>query len=177
MDNFMKRFVRFVLIIVIYAIVIIVSLKQPARSQVLDSSFYHWRVYEMQENELEDKKCYIISHPIKSDSNHNSRQKPYIMITRFQKDRSEEFSVFSGYEYKLNSQIFALVDDYQFKLYAKKDIAWMLTKEDDAQIISTALNAAVAKVRSDSSVGTYGVDEYSLKGITRAYARMKEICK
>ena len=177
MNHLMKHIVKIALIIAIYVIFIIISLKQPAHSQVLDSGFYHWKVYEIQENELEDKKCYIVSHPIKSETNHNSRQKPYLMISRFQKDRSEEFSIFSGYEYKLNSQVFVLVDDYQFKLYTKKDIAWTLSKQDDAQIIARALNSAVIKTRSDSSIGTYGVDEYSLKGITRAYARMKEICK
>lgn len=149
----------------------------PANAQIIDSSFYQWTVYEKQENELEDKECYIVAHPIKSDSDHNSRPTPYLMIARFQNDRSEEVSMFGGFEFKLNSEVFLLIDNYQFKLLAKKDIAWAKTKSDDVRIIETLLNSAVVKVRSDSSVGTYSVDEYSLKGITRAYARMREICR
>lgn len=155
----------------------LVALRQPARSQVIDSSFYQWTVYELQENELDYKKCYIVSRPVKSDTDHEARQRPYIMITRFQQDRSEEVSVYAGFEYKLNSEVFVLIDPLQYKLLAKKDYAWALTKSEDIKIIEAMLNSGVLKVRSDSAVGTYAVDEYSLKGITRAYARMREICK
>jgi hypothetical protein len=148
-----------------------------AQSQVIDSSFYEWTVYEIQENELEDKQCYIISHPTKSDSDHNSRQSPYVMIARFQKDRVEEVSVFGGFEFKMSSNVLFRVDSKEFNLIAKNDIAWAATKFEDVQIIEALLSGAILRIRSDSAIGTYAVDEYSLKGITRAYARMKEICK
>ena len=163
-------------IIAIYAIFILVSLRQ-CNAQVIDSAFYQWQVFELQEEDLDYKKCYIVAHPTKIDTDHNSRQKPYLMITRFQKDRSEEVSIFGGYEYKLSSEVFVLVDPLQFKLIAKKDIAWTKTKAEDLALIEAMLNGGDLKVRSDSAVGTYAVDEYSLKGITRAYARMREICK
>jgi hypothetical protein len=38
------------------------------------------------------------------------------------------------------------------------------------------LNSSTIKVRSDSALGFYAVDEYKLKGITKAYKRMREIC-
>lgn len=147
-----------------------------ASAQLIDSSFYRWTVYEIQESELDYKTCYIVSHPIKSDSNHNSRKNPYIMITRFQKDRSEEVSIYGGFEYKLNSRIFAMIDRYQFKLKTKGEMAWNETRSQDIDMIRTLLQASALNVRSDSAIGTYAVDEYSLKGITRAYARMREVC-
>ncbi len=174
--KFISHITKIAIIIAIYAIFMLVSLRQ-CKAQVIDSAFYQWQVYEIQENELEYKKCYIVSHPIKSDSDHSSRQKPYVMIARYQKDRSEEVSVFAGFEYKLNSEVFVLIDDSQFKLLAKKDIAWAKTKTEDIQIIESMLHDGAVKVRSDSAIGTYAVDEYSLKGITRAYARMREVCK
>ena len=145
-------------------------------AQVIDSSFYGWTIYEIQENELDYKTCYIVAHPVKSDSNHSSRQNPYLMITRFQKDRSEEVSVFGGFEYKLNSEIFMMINSYQFKLKTKEDIAWNETKAQDVAMIKTLINGSNVSIRSDSAIGTYAIDEYSLKGITRAYARMREIC-
>ena len=172
-----KHFTRIAVIIVIYAIFFMVALRQNARSQVIDSTFYQWTIYEIQDDEISDKQCYIVSHPVKSDSDHNSRQKPYVMITRFQRDRSEEVSVSSGFEFKLNSEVFTLIDDRQFKLLAKTDMAWARTKAEDAAIIEAMLHSATIRVRSDSAFGTYAVDEYSLKGITRAYARMREICR
>ncbi len=114
-----------------------------AASQVIDSSFYRWSVYEIQENELEHKKCYIVSFPIKIDSNHPSRERPWIMITRFQKDRSEEVSVFGGFEYKLNSEIMLMIDNRLFKMKAKKDIAWAQTKYGDIAIIQSMLSSAL----------------------------------
>ncbi len=152
-------------------------LLQNASAQVIDSSFYNWTVYELQQDELDFKTCYIVARPIKTESDHNSRQQPYIMITRYQKDRSEEVSVFGGYEYKLNSKIFLMIDNKQFSLRTKDDTAWSETRQGDVAIINTLINSISAKVRSDSSVGTFGIDEYSLKGITRAYARMREICE
>lgn len=148
-----------------------------ALAQIIDSSFYNFTVYEIQESEIDYKTCYIVAHPVKSDTNHNSRQNPYLMITRYQSDRSEEVSIFGGYEYKISSKIFAMVDKRQFRLKTKGDMAWNELKYDDVNMIEAMLNGTVVKVRSDSAIGTYAVDEYSLKGITRAYARMREICK
>ncbi len=173
----MNRIIRFAIIAAIYAIMLLVSLRQCAHAQVIDSTFYDWRVYEIQDNEVSDKQCYIVSHPIKSESDDASRKKPYMMIARFQGERNEEVSIYGGFEYKLNSQVFVLVDDYQFKLRADKDTAWNISKTEDAKMISTILQSAVIKVRSNSSFGKYAVDEYSLKGITRAYNRMREICR
>ncbi len=168
----MKSFAKILQILFLLSVAI-----QPANSQVLDSTFHRWKVYEMQENELDYKKCYIVSRPIKSDSDHNFRQKPYLMITRFQKDRTEEVSIYSGFEFKLSSKIMLLAGYDQFSLATKGDIAWAKTKYEDARIIETLLNQGFLKVRSDSAVGTYAVDEYSMKGIVKAYTRMKEICK
>lgn len=150
---------------------------QAARAQVIDSTFYRWSVYEIQENELEHKKCYITSYPNKIETNHNTRARPWIMITRYQKDRSEEVSVYGGYVYKLNSEIFLMIDNKLLKMKAKRDFAWAHTRSDDIAIIQTMLRGGVLRIRSNSAIGTYAVDEYSLKGMPRAYARMKEICK
>lgn len=152
------------------------NLLSQSQGQVIDSTFYNWVVYEFEDGEYGEKKCYIVSHPIKSDSSHNSRQNPYIMITRFQKTRTEEVSIYSGFEYKHNSDVFMMIDQRQFKFTAKNDLAWVYTKAQDLAIIDNMLNAFVIKVRSDSAFGTYAVDEYSTKGIARAYQRMHKIC-
>ena len=101
---------------------------------------------------------------------------PYL-ITRFQKTRSEEISVYGGYEFKLNSNIFLLIDSYQFRLKTKNEIAWAKTKQEDINIIQTLLNGSKVRIRSDSAIGTYAIDEYSLKGIVKAYGRIRAICQ
>lgn len=161
----------------LFTLLFLFPLLAKADERVIDSSFYRWRVYEIQENELGYKKCYIASYPVSSDSDHNSRQRPIFMITRFQKDRSEEISAFGGFEYKLGSEIYLMIDNKLFKMKTKGNMAWALTRFEDVTIIEALLNGSTLRIRSNSSLGTYAVDEYSLKGITRAYARMKEICK
>jgi hypothetical protein len=146
-------------------------------AQVIDSSFYNWTVYEMQNDEFEDKQCYIISHPIKYQSNQANRQRPYLMITRFQRQRSEEVSIFSGFEYKIGSKIFIMVDDSEFYLATKSDLAWAKNRSEDIEIIQKMLTAQKVKVRSDSAISTFAIDEYSMKGISRAYGRMRDICE
>jgi hypothetical protein len=148
-----------------------------AGSQVIDSVVYGWQIYEYGDEERGDKECYIFTYPQSSESDHNQREKPYLMITRYQESRTEEISIYGGFEYKLNSEIVALIDNQQFKLRTKDDMAWAASSSDDAIIIQKLLNAAILKVRSNSSISTFAIDEYSLKGITRAYARMRQICR
>jgi hypothetical protein len=167
----------FIIFCAILQLVTIIGLSCNANAQIIDSKFYDWSVYEFQENEFSYKKCYIVSHPLKTDSDDNSRKKPYLMIARYQKNRSEEVSVFGGFDFKMSSEIFMIIDAFQFHLKAKGDMAWARSKHEDISIIETLLNGAVVKIRSDSAYGTYAIDEYSLKGITLAYLRMKEICR
>lgn len=160
------------------AVIFLVLLPSFAAAQVVDSRFYRWTVYELQEDELQDKQCYIVSNPINVDSDQPTRPRPYVMITRYQRERKEEVSVYGGYEYKVNSKIFFMVDnDMQYRFPTKKDMAWAKSKEEDIDVIQSMLNASKIRVRSDSAIGTFAVDEYSTQGIVKAYARMREICK
>jgi hypothetical protein len=143
---------------------------------LIDSMHYNWVLYEY-ESESEGKKCYITSKPIKSDSDHGRDRAPYIMVTKFQNNQNEEVGIFSDFEYKLNSKVRILIDDFSYKLFTKKDMAWIRTKEEDKIIIKQMLKSKIFKVRSDSIFGTYAIDQYSMKGFVRAYNRMKEICK
>ncbi|MCE3255206.1 MAG: hypothetical protein K0R25_700 [Rickettsiaceae bacterium] len=147
-----------------------------ALAQTVDSIYYGWAVYEHGKNEG-DKKCYIASTPHKSDSSYTANRNPYLAITRYSKTRSEEVSVNAGYEYKLNSDVYLLIGKTQKQLYTKNNIAWARSDYDDKEIIKLMLQSEYFKARSDSSTGNYSIDEYELKGIARAYARMKELCK
>jgi len=146
-------------------------------AQTFYSNFYNWRIYEIADEDPDFKKCYIVNNPVNSDTNDTSRKKPYIMITRFQKDRVEEISVFGGFDFKISSHILFLVDSNQFRLKTKSDYAWAKTRAEDVRIIETMLISSSVKIRSDSAIGTYAIDEYNLKGIAKAFKRMREICR
>ncbi len=157
-------------------IIFTVFMPQSLFAQVIDSSFYNWTVYEMKSDSYGNKKCYMISHPVKKNTNHHSRKEPYIIITRYQNERYEEIGIYGGYEYKINSNIFIAIDDLKYTFVTNKDMAWTKTKAQDSFIIQEMLNKRNLLVRSNSSIGTFAVDEYSLKGIAKAYNRIKTIC-
>ncbi len=120
-----------------------------ANAQVIDSSFFNWTVYEMISDAYGNKKCYMINRPIEKNSSHRSRKEPYIIITRYQNERFEEIGIY---------------------------MAWTQTRSQDSFIIQELLNRKNVIVRSNSSIGTFAVDKYSLKGIAKAYNRIKTIC-
>ena len=150
--------------------------QKEVSAQVIDSIYYDWTVYEY-DRRGEDKKCYIGS-PVKSSlTNHTGDRNAYLLITRFTRDRVEEVGINPGYEYKGSSSVYVLIGNMQYKLFTKGDMAWSMTRKQDKEMIQMMLENEVVKVRSDSAIGTYAVDEYSMKGLTRAYSRMKELCR
>ena len=166
---------KFLYFLQIVAILLFCSLESWA--QIIDSSFYEWEIYEVQDDDSKEKKCYMVTYPEKSESNDQTRSRPYIMITRFQYRRIEQVTVSSGFEYKRNSDIFVAIDNVNFLLKAVGDKAWAKNKYSDVLIIQNMLNAEKVMVRSDSAIGSFAVDEYSLKGIAKAYSRLKYVCK
>ena len=144
-------------------------------AQHIDSIHYSWVVYEINEDS-EDKKCYILSTPNKSDSSYTGTRKPYLAVTRYAKNHVEEISLYTGYEYKISQDVHLLIGEWPALLAVDGDMAWAKNKKDDKEIIRALLDNKFVKARSDSSYGNYAIDEYSLKGFVRAYSRMKELC-
>lgn len=147
-----------------------------AKAQVIDSIYYGWSVHEY-ESDDGIRQCYVTSFPTNSQTSHTLPREPYLMVTRYARKRVEEVSIYSGYEYKINSPVFVLTNYIGFKFFTDGEMAWLRSDVEDKKMIEEMLNSDFVKVRSDSSIGTYAVDEYSMKGFTRAYARMKELCK
>ncbi len=160
----------------ILKIIFLLLFPNLANSQTLDSSFYEWTIYEIFDEKNQEKKCYMVNYPQKSDSDHNLRDKPYVAITRYQNRRIEEFSVFSGFEFRRHSKVLIAIDDEKFLLATNHDLAWAKNKQEDVLIIEKLLNSSILKVRADSSIGTFAIDEYSLQGVAKAYKRLKYIC-
>ncbi len=174
----MQKKVQSIIAVILVNFLMIFFYQKPALAQVVDSIFYNWTVYEYDdENEDEGKKCYIVSFAKNSISSHTAKRSPHLIITRFAKSRTEEISVYAGYEYKINSNAYILINQNQYKLFTDGEAAWFRNNIDDKIIIQKMLETDIIRFRSDSAIGTYAVDEYYMRGITRAYSRMKELCK
>ena len=156
---------------------VVLVLQVEVKSQTVDSIHHDWIVYEYQED-TNNKKCYIISFPKNSISNHTAIRNPFIMITRFAYSRKEEVVVNADYELKLNGRVYFLVDNHKLlNLFVRDSMAWFSNMEEDKKAIQQMLTGDFLKIRSDSAFATYAIDEYSLKGMIRAYNRMKVLCE
>lgn len=163
-------------ILVLSVLVLLFFSKISYAEQTLDGIYYDWYVFTLTDLG-EEQKCYVVSFPKKSIGNYKKAREPYILITRFKDKGIEEVSLYSGFEYKLGSDIYLSIDGKQYTMFTKDDIAWAKNKNQDKELITNLLNGYLLKVRAESSKSEYVVDEYSLKGLTRAYRRMKELCK
>lgn len=163
-------------ILVLFLILFLFLSKNLYAEQTLDGIYYDWYVFTLTDLG-EEQKCYVVSFPKKSIGNYKKTREPYILITRFKDKGIEEVSLYSGFEYKLGSDIYLSIDGKQYTMFTKDDIAWAKNKNQDKELITNLLNGYLLKVRAESSKSEYIVDEYSLKGLTRAYRRMKELCK
>ncbi len=149
-------------------------------AQIIDSIHYSWHVFEFKEkieDELEPiRRCYIMSDPKNSQTSYTGKRDAYLSVTRFENERKEEVSISAGFEFKLSSKINVVVGNKDFKFFTKFNAAWLNSGYKDKEFIEEMLKNDFVKIRSDSAVGSYAIDEYSLKGFARAYKRMKELC-
>lgn len=151
---------------------------QNSFAQVMDSIHYSWKVFELEE-EIEGeiiKRCYVMSVPKSSKTNYTGDREAYVSISRFEHERREEVSISAGFQYKINSNIYSLIGKEDFELFTRGSSAWFDRATKDKRFIQKMLDNDSIKVRSDSAIGSYAVDTYSLKGFARAYKRMKDLC-
>lgn len=155
---------------IISLVAILISTSISASASNLDSTHSDWKVYT-------DGKgiCYIASQPVKEDGNWKKRGQPYVLVNS--KGQKDEINVSSGYPYKKGPDVELKVDSKLFSLFSQNENAWAKTSNADAAIVQWMKRGANLTVKGVSGRGTYSVDTYSLKGVTAAYKRMKELCK
>ena len=150
--------------------IVISAFATLANAGTLDSTHGDWDVYTDG-----GKSCYIASSPTKEDGNWKKRGQPYVLI--YSKGQADEVNVSSGYPYKPSVGVEAKVDSKNFKLFSDGETAWAKDSKTDAQLVTWLRRGAKLEVKGVSKRGTYSVDTYSLKGVSAAYKRMKELCR
>lgn len=135
----------------------------------LDSTHSDWNVY------TKDDSCYIASIPINESGNFKKRGQPYVLVNA--RDKTDEINVSSGYGYKPKVHVELSVDGQKFRLFAKGENAWAKDSKTDKSIISAMKSGDKMEVKGISTKGSYSIDTYSLKGITAALKRMKQLCR
>ncbi len=154
------------------------TLPASASAQQLQKIYKQWSVFTLQQQG--EKICYIASSPVSSSGNYKSRSEPYLIVTHRSKN-VDEVSTASGYPYKQDSKVIALVDGKErYELFTSlqvPDTAWARDTTQDQKLVASMKKGLSMTVRGNSRLGTYSEDKYSLMGFTKAYRNMKNACK
>lgn len=142
----------------------------------LEKVIGNWFVLKTSKDSPRDRgRCYIVSYPYETISNHKTNRKPYLMIV-LDKKKVNVFMA-AGYEFAKGSKAFVSIDGNQFLLNTNIYIAMPNTMEVERDFNNNLLYGAKVLIYSRSSVGTYSVDSYSLENFLDAYKKMMDLCR
>lgn len=124
--------------------------------------------------------CYMSSSPEKwtSEPRNVRRGDIYILVTHNQgRSVQDEVSIYTGYTYKKDSEVWLAIDGQNFDLFTDGDSAWARDAETDRKLVQAMVRGNKMVVRGTSSRGTLTIDTYSLSGFTAARNAINKACK
>ncbi|MCC7260323.1 MAG: hypothetical protein IT567_04750 [Alphaproteobacteria bacterium] len=146
-----------------------------ASAQELQGSFGDWNAYTLTQNGA--KTCYIASAPVEKIGNYSERGEPYLLVTHRDKG-ADEVSLSSGYPYQNGSEVEVRIDGGKAqKLFTRDAIAWAYDEAGDKALVAGIKRGNRLEAKGTSQKGSHSTDRYSLKGFSKAYDKMKALCK
>ena len=146
-----------------------------ASAQELQGNFGDWNVYTLTQNGA--KTCYVASAPVEKIGNYSERGEPYLLVTHRSKG-ADEVSLSSGYPYQNGSEVEVRIDGGKAqKLFTRDAIAWAYDEAGDKALVSGIKRGNRLEAKGTSQKGSHSTDRYSLSGFSKAYDKMKALCK
>ena len=153
---------------------LIIFISSHANAGKLETVFDDWHVLSTTQNE--EQLCYIASIPKKQQGNYKKKGEAFLLVSLF-KDRNPEVSISSGYPYKDGSSVKFDIDKTKYSLKELQgERAWAKNENDDKEIILAMKKSNMLFAKGTSDDGTYSIDSYSLKGFSKAFAKMQSLC-
>jgi invasion protein IalB len=97
--------------------------------------------------------------------------------TRPAENVKNEVSVIIGYPFKPSTDASAEVGTTKFAMYTQNDGAWIKNVTEEARMIDAMRKGSDLTVKGTSGRGTQSTDQYSLKGLSEALAKIEQECK
>jgi hypothetical protein len=148
-----------------------------------EQKFLDWTVFKVQRGRA--IVCYMVSMPIDKIIIENNQDKakkvkrpetlPYVLVANI-KDSPDEISVYSGFNYKKDSEVKISFASKSFYLFPYISTAWANDRDEDAAIIKELQKNDQMIITSYSNQDYSTIDTYSLIGFSLAYKKMNEIC-
>lgn len=150
----------------------------PVAAQELQQRFHDWSLFKTKRGAKDKEKdvCYIISIPIDRQGHEDRRGESFITVTNIEND-ADEIRVSSGFVYDGKSDVELSFYAKKFYLFPYKSSAWADDVNDDLEIIKQMQKEEDLNITAISFDGLASSDTYSLIGFSKAYRKMKEVCK
>ena len=135
-----------------------------------------WYVFSKKSKEL----CYMLAEPDKSIGKYKLRGRVRVLVAH-RPDAEIKNSVMLefGYSFPENAKALIEIDQKKsFKLDTHEQTAWITSKSSkrDDQVIKEMIKGTTLKAVGKSKKGTVTTDFYALKGFSKAFKKIKDIC-
>ena len=160
----------------IISTILIISFKPVLAKTKEIGSYNYWKAYI---SSIEtDKTCFIASEPVKSSGKYNpkNRDKTYVFVTNIKGSTNHEVSVVAGFKFKKNSNVSFNIDGNITDMFPVEDRAWSESSKIDRTLVKLMKKGKKLTVIGTSSPGNLIKDIYSLRGFTKALAKIDKSC-
>lgn len=140
----------------------------------LEMNFFDWTLFKT--NRGDRIVCYLVSTPIKEGGYNYRKGEPYFMVTNLQND-ADEVTASSGFVYKPTSDVEISFGPKKYYLFPYYGVSWAFDINDDLDIIKDMQKNPEMIVTGTTIDNKITFDTYSLIGFSKAYFKLKEICK
>ena len=151
------------------------SAAKDSNSQNL-GTFGNWTAYTYHDEM--GRICYMASQPITSSGKYSKRDDVFLMITHRPNEKNYNVvNTIAGYTYKKDSKPTITVDNKKsVSLISYEDTAWAKDSKTDKDLVEQMKEGSSAVLKGTSKRGTATTDTFSLKGFSKAYQKISEVC-
>ena len=135
-----------------------------------------WYIFSKKSKEL----CYMLAEPDESIGNYTLRGRVRVLVAhRPEAEIKNSVMLEFGYSFPKNTKALIEIDKKKsFKLDTHEQTAWITSKSSkrDDEIINEMIKGTTLKAVGKSKKGTVTTDLYKLKGFSKAFKKIKDIC-
>lgn len=145
-------------------------------SAKLEGVFTDWSVYTRSVNG--DKICFVLAKPSSKAPRSVKHGNIYFMIANWKSGTArEQPSLLTGYTLKREIAPSARIGSAKFPMFAADNEAFVEDNSDERKLVRAMRKGSSMRVDAVSTRGTRTSYEFSLRGVTAALSRAKNVCR
>jgi invasion protein IalB len=157
------------------------ALAQGAAKPSLNVTFNDWTIWSYTgsyNGSGDGKVCYIYSEPEKMQPERLDHGRVSFSVTISPSQGvGNEANFVAGYALKEQSPVTIDIDGKKFTMFTQGDSAWLVNKDDEAQLLAAMKGGKTMVIKATSRRGNQTTYNYSLSGVTAASDKMTAECQ